>query len=206
MSRHALKNPNQELPAQFTKPPANSPEAVASAERRGKGGPGRTVGLTPRIQEIICDAIAAGNYQKVAARAAGISEETLKKWRARGRRGIEPLYVAFEEAIEKANRDCEMTLVAKVMAATDEDWRAAMTMLERKYPERWSKVREQAALETGAAAAVFQITFHLEENQWDAQIEERRLELARRAATTNPSIDVTPPPAPPVRDPDPNLN
>jgi hypothetical protein len=79
--------------------------------------------------------------------------------------------------------------------------------------------RKQPALETigqmhglignstaeGAAAQIFQITFHLGENQWDAQVEERRLELARRATTTNPAIDVTPP-APPDRDPDPNLN
>jgi hypothetical protein len=162
----------------------------------------------PHIQQIICDAIAAGNYQKVAAQAAGISEETLKKWRHRGRRGDEP-YAALERAIEQADRDCEMTLVAKVMGATDKDWRAAAMMLERKYPEHWSKVREQAALGQSGVAVAFSINIHLNdakwEKQWVAQVEQRRLELARTSGTANPTIDVTP--KPPVRnDPDPNLN
>ncbi len=77
--------------------------------------------------------------------------------------------------------------------------------------------RKQLALETigqmhglisptaGPAAQIFQINFHLGEKQWDEQAEERRLELARRATTTNPAIDVTP--KPPVRnDPDSSLN
>jgi hypothetical protein len=79
--------------------------------------------------------------------------------------------------------------------------------------------RKQPALETigqmhglisptaeGPAASLFEIHFRLGEKQWDVQAEERRLELARLAATTNPAIDVTPTKSPPVRDPDPNLN
>jgi hypothetical protein len=80
-----------------------SPPETDAPKRKGKAGRGRTVGLTPRIQEIICEVIAAGNYQKVAAQAAGISEETLKKWRQRGRRGVEP-YATLERAIEQADR------------------------------------------------------------------------------------------------------
>jgi hypothetical protein len=178
------------------------------AKRGRKGGPGRPVGLTPHIQQIICDAIAAGNYQKVAAQAADISEDTLMKWRARGRRGVEP-YATLEKAIEQADRDCEMTLVSKVMGATDKDWRAAAMMLERKYPERWSRVREQTA-GADAVAVAFAININLDpdpawQKQRDEQVEQRRPELARRSGTTYPAIDVTPTP-PPDRDPDPNLN
>jgi hypothetical protein len=133
-----------------------APETDAP-KRKVKASPGRTARLTQRIQEIICEVIAKGNYQRVAAQAAGISEETLQKWRQRGRRGIEP-YATLERAIEQTDRDCESALVAKVIAATSADWRAAALMLERKYPERWSRWRERAAFESPSGDGVsFQI-------------------------------------------------
>jgi hypothetical protein len=139
-----------------------SPATLNDLPELDEGGMrGRPVGLTPRIQEIICEAIAAGNYQKVAARAAGISEGTLLKWRARGRRGEEP-YLTLELAIEEAEHDCEKRLVAKVMAATSVDWRAAAMMLERKYPDRWSKIREREwEANGGAVAQTFVIIINL---------------------------------------------
>jgi hypothetical protein len=180
--------------------PEAAPKATASQEPQvKKGRRGRMVGLTPRIQEIICEVIAAGNYQKVAAQAAGLSEETVIKWRAKGRRGIEP-YASLERAIEQADRECEQSLVAKVMAATNDDWRAAAMILERKYPERWSRYRERAAFETGSilARAGFVINIHLGNRgeEWeDEQVQQR-------------AIDVTPiaveAPPPPPKDPDPN--
>jgi hypothetical protein len=191
----------------------SAPEAPASQEPQVKRGRrGRIVGLTPRIQEIICEVIAAGNYQKVAAQAAGISEETLIKWRAKGRRGTEP-YASLEKAIEQADRECEQSLVAKVMAATSDDWRAAAMILERKYPEHWSRYRERSLFEAGnpLARAGFVINIHIGERreEWEEQVRERGLELEARK---HPKvIDVTPiavaaPKPPPVKDPDPNPN
>jgi hypothetical protein len=54
-----------------------------------------------------------------------------------------------------------MTLVARVMDATDKDWRAAAMMLERKYPERWSKMREREWESNGLSALGFEINIHL---------------------------------------------
>jgi hypothetical protein len=161
------------------------------------------VGLTPRIQEIICEVIAAGNYQKVAAEAAGISEDTLMKWRQRGRRGIEP-YASLERAIEQADRECEQALVAKVMAATNDDWRAAAMMLERKYPERWSRYRERAAFETGSilARAGFVINIHLGGRSGEDEDEQAQ----QRAIDVTPGAVAPPKPPPPKDDPNPDLN
>jgi hypothetical protein len=170
-----------------------APETDAP-KRKVKAGPGRAVGLTPRVQEIVCEVIAAGNNQKVAAQAAGISEETLQKWRQRGRRGVEP-YASLERAIEQADRDCESALVAKVMAATSADWRAAALMLERKYPERWSRWRERAAFESASGDGVsFQIIINLGGRD-DIH--------ATLHGVSAPAIDVTPPRD---KDPDPSLN
>jgi hypothetical protein len=167
--RHSHAEGESEVSAEAL---ADLPEIDSGARR------GRTVGLTPQIQETICQAIEAGNYQKVAARAAGISEGTLLKWRARGRRGEQP-YADLERAIEEADQECEKLLVSRVMGATDKDWRAAAMMLERKYPDRWSRVREQTAGTDGLAVA-FSININLNPDPaW---------------LTVNPALDVTPPP------------
>ncbi len=163
-----------------------SDEKNATPAKRRKAGPGRPVGLTPRIQQIIYDAIAAGNYQRVAAQAAGVSPDILQKSRQRGRRGEEP-YASLEKAIEDADQKCETVLVAKVMAATNDDWRAAAMLLERKYPERWSKMRDQAAFNTGNPA--FMINIHLSdagfEEKWAQQVQRRTLELAKKPEQLN---------------------
>jgi hypothetical protein len=180
--------------------PEAAPKATASQEPQvKKGRRGRMVGLTPRIQEIICEVIAAGNYQKVAAQAAGISEETVIKWRAKGRRGIEP-YASLERAIEQADRNCETALVAKVMAATNDDWRAAAMMLERKYPERWSRYRERSAFEAGnlSLAQAFQINIHMGGRSGEDEDEQTQ---QRAIAVTPIAVEA---PKPPPKDPDPN--
>ena len=141
------------------------PEAAAPKRKRGRP-PGSGIKLTPSVQQIICDVIAAGNYLKIAAEAAGINIDTLSKWRDLGDEGKEP-YFTFVRALETAERDCERSLVKKVMSKTDDDWRAAMMMLERKYPERWSRYREQAAFESGEAGNLgvgFSIVLHLGAN------------------------------------------
>jgi hypothetical protein len=170
-------------PRELTGHPSTVAQTDAPAKRH-RAGPGRRTELTPRIQEIICATIAAGNYQNRAAAAAGISESTLIKWRKRGRRG-EELYAALNAAIDAAERDCEVALVAKVKAAADDDWRAAAFMLERKHPENWSREREKAAFghsyEAGGAAG-FNLQFAININlgptfdkDWEEEVRRRRM-------------------------------
>lgn len=141
--------------------PEIASEVVPNSAPRRRGQP---TDLTPRIQQIITDVIRAGNYQVRAAEAAGIEEKTLLKWRRWARSGREP-YATLERAIEQADRDCETALVSKVMAKTDEDWGAAFAMLERKYPERWSRYRERAAFESDTVARIGDVEFHIHLDQ-----------------------------------------
>lgn len=107
---------------------------------------GRPSKLTPETATRIVDAIRAGCYAQVAAQAAGVGKTTYFDWRARGReaRGMEPVprserpYVDFVNQLEKAEADAELRLVVHVVAAAPKDWRAAIEVLRRRFPERWN--------------------------------------------------------------------
>ncbi len=99
-------------------------------------------------------------------RAAGISPATLTNWKQRGADGERP-FVKFIAAIEKAESQCERTLVQRVIQAakgpsvtrtertvklpsgktrhetTTEskpgDWHAAAWLLERRFPEQFGR-------------------------------------------------------------------
>jgi hypothetical protein len=110
-------------------------------KEKAKGPGGRPCKLTPEVQQKICDLIQAGNYDYIAAQAAGISVDTFYLWKREGeeaiRAGKEDNYFKFLKAIKNAEAKREAASVARVVA--DPSWQATMTYLERRYPERWSK-------------------------------------------------------------------
>ena len=99
---------------------------------------GRKPKLTPQVQEKICSAIRAGNYAVVAAAYGGICKTTFYKWLDLGEKGREP-YVAFADAIKKADADDETRSVAIIADAARTQWQAAAWHLERKHKERWAR-------------------------------------------------------------------
>lgn len=99
---------------------------------------GRHTKLTPEIQEKIVSTISqSGSYATVAARAAGISERAFYNWLTRGAKGEQP-YLAFLEAVSKAEAEAEVATGAKVFTGA-KDWVSAATWLERTKRERWSR-------------------------------------------------------------------
>ena len=94
--------------------------------------------LTPEVQEQISDLIATGAVQKDAALAAGISESAYYDWLERGRRGETP-FSEFLESIKKARASARVEAVRCVRLAWKNDWRSAMTFLERRDPENWAR-------------------------------------------------------------------
>jgi hypothetical protein len=102
----------------------------------------RPIKLTPEIQKALCDCLRSGCYAVTACARAGISESTYYLWLQKGEAGQRP-YLEFLESVKKADADAEALLAATVMrVALDSEnpcWQAAMTMLERRHPERWGR-------------------------------------------------------------------
>jgi transposase len=120
--------------------------------------PGRPTTLTDVVAEKIIAYVEAGNYVLTAAAACGISRRSFYDWMKRGRAeldalegGAEPepneeLFADFAARVEIATAAAEIAALKDVRSAT-ERWQAAMTYLERRFPDRWG--RRQAIEHSG---------------------------------------------------------
>ncbi len=105
---------------------------------------GRRSKLTTELRKEICDLIGEGSYAVVAAQAVGIAESTYYLWKRRGQADLDAdettIYSEFSQSLKKAECEVEMKAVACVLdAAENGKWVAAMTFLERRWPQRWSR-------------------------------------------------------------------
>lgn len=105
---------------------------------------GNKVGRPPKItdQKIqeIANTIASGAYPEIAARRHGISSATYYEWMKKGLQRPNSKYAEFREAVLKAKAiaECNDVLIIET-AARNGSWQAAMTRLERMYPDRWGR-------------------------------------------------------------------
>jgi Homeodomain-like domain len=117
-----------------------------------RGGPvGRPPALTPEIEARIVAAVSAGAHLSVAARAAGVSRQTLHRWRARGAAEPEGPYHRLAEALERAEAEAEVRQVALIARAGQTQWRAAAWLLSRRAPERWGRGAAERAVQAPAS-------------------------------------------------------
>ena len=113
---------------------------------KGRKTGGRRTKLTPETHQKIVSAIRAGNYCTVAARYAGIPEGTFFRWMQRGRHEDSGIYREFHDAVKDGESAAEIRAVATVQKHMEGNWQAAMTFLERKFPNRWGR-RDRLKLE-----------------------------------------------------------
>jgi hypothetical protein len=96
--------------------------------------------FTSRRKNAIPRKMREGHYAKTAAETSGISEQTLYNWLKKGEHPDQyPEHAAFLEAYRKAEATAEERAIKAIQAAFPDDWRAAMTYLERRHPARWSR-------------------------------------------------------------------
>src|SRR5690554_1102925 len=100
---------------------------------------GRPSKLTPEVIKRLTEAIRAGNYYEAACGYAGIGYSTFRAWMVRGEKAKSGKYPEFMEAIQKAEHEAEVRMVAMWQKHMPENWQAIATFLERRYPDRWGR-------------------------------------------------------------------
>lgn len=118
--------------------------------------PGRPTKLTPKLQREICKHLASGCYAVTACAVCGIGETTFYNWLERGAKGEEP-YAEFVASVKEAEHLAEVRAVALVQKAMVDDWKAAMTWLERKFPDRWSRGERRELSHSGGVQHIIEI-------------------------------------------------
>lgn len=98
--------------------------------------------FTDDIRKRIVGTLKAGNYATVAARFAGISSTTFHRWMRKGKAQAKGPFREFYNEVEQALAFAETRAVAHVVKEFEDDWRAALSYLERKFPRRWGRGRE----------------------------------------------------------------
>ena len=106
------------------------------------------------MHDILVRLVAGGNYYSVSCAACNISYDIFNIWMNEGRKLAKEYasdaksmpkarlkYFKFFNAIKKADAYVETNVVAKILV--DSDWKAQMTYLERKYPDRWGRTDRQ---------------------------------------------------------------
>jgi len=110
---------------------------------RKRRRPGQPLKLTPVVQETICSAIKMGCPLTDAARCAGVSVESLHRWRRLAEeQGKEP-FVSFLGAVELAEAELKQTLLKIMYEAAPTDYRAARDILRMRWPDEFGQRAER---------------------------------------------------------------
>ncbi len=104
--------------------------------------------------KVFLTALTEGCYRNTACSLADISKQTLSNWTRKAGEGNKAAQL-FVDAVEKAEAWAERELVADVRRAGKKEqfWAASMTMLERKYPDKYGRRNE----DTSVAKVIVQI-------------------------------------------------
>ena len=122
----------------------------------------RTGKYTTVLAHQICDLIAKGVPLSAAASGSGINKSTLHRWRNEKE--------DFAEMIDQAIGVSESRLITEI--STNEDWRAKAWILERRFPERWSK-REQIDMNVSKSEGLEEIKLMMKQTDHLLGIENR---------------------------------
>jgi hypothetical protein len=121
--------------------------------------------LNDKVHDSIVSSIKSGSFQTVAAQRAGIAISTFRSWMDRGEmeqaridEGFDPdveeaKYLRFKQDVDVARAIAEIEAVKMVRGvAASGTWQAAAWYLERSFPQRWARNREEEAPATKETA------------------------------------------------------
>jgi hypothetical protein len=97
--------------------------------------PGRADTFNDVAEKRILDALRDGATMELAARAAGISPRTLRRWRDR--------HETFNRKVQRAKAEAGADALDTINeAASDGDWRAASWILEKRFPDQYGETSD----------------------------------------------------------------
>lgn len=146
-------------------------------------GRGRRTKLNPAVQHRIVQAIGAGNYHDAAAAYGGVSYATFRLWMIKGERSRSGIYFDFFEAVQRAEAEAEIRMVAQWQMAIPDDWKAARDFLARRYPARWGPKVEISVASVARAMAEAE---GLSADETEAAIAEAERLAVGKAVGTDP--------------------
>ncbi|MHC4579761.1 MAG: hypothetical protein ACYTED_20475 [Planctomycetota bacterium] len=97
---------------------------------------------TPELLERILAYARAGVAPSTAACACGVRPATWRAWLRRGREHDDENLVAFVADLEDARLAVKEDFEKTLFAAAAKDWRAALAILERQWPQEWAEKEE----------------------------------------------------------------
>lgn len=114
-----------------------------TSAKNGRLG-GRPTHFTKARGDKIVTAVRRGALFDVACAFGGIHRSTLYKWLKKGEQdllaGKRTQIAAWKQAMDSATAECEVTMTGIIAgAASKGEWKAAAFVLERRFPERWSR-------------------------------------------------------------------
>lgn len=105
---------------------------------------GKTPNLSPEQERTFLQLISFGMFPAQAAKKVGVTPQAISMRRKRDK--------VFATRVDEAEATLEFSLVAHVMKGAPKDWRAAMGLLERRFPKRWAKLETKLKVIANAAA------------------------------------------------------
>lgn len=149
---------------------------------------GRKTKLTKELIHEAANLIKAGNYTETVCQYLGFHKSTWYRWMAEGENAKSGLKKEFYLEIKSAESFAEISNVNVVRKAAQEgNWQAAMTFLERKFPEHWGR-REKVSADLNHSGEItekkdYSITHKIDE------YEDAFKKAAQRAASLVPNND-----------------
>lgn len=126
---------------------------------------GRPTKLTPELVTTLINALQRSAYVETAIAYAGINKDTYYEWVREGARASERenkgeilddhdrALADFSDSVKKALALAELKNLETIQLAGKTNWTAAAWMLERRYPERYSR-RDRMSLENPDGSAL----------------------------------------------------
>jgi transposase len=112
---------------------------------------GRPPKLNLEMIEQICDLIIDGFSLAKAAVITGVSESTIYRWLAMGKKqDSESIYIELVQRIQEATECSELEFLQRmrIAAQSPQNWRVNVWLLERRFPEKYGKRSEKERVNT----------------------------------------------------------